>query len=71
MPRPTVLGEIAKKQNMTEEEVLADALGRSDGKIDAAATLLKVYPNVIRTALARHGLKVVTEVKVRLEKADA
>lgn len=68
MGKPTILSKIAKEQGKSEEEVLADALGRSEGSIDGAAAILHAYPNTVRAELAKRGLQVVKEVTVRLEK---
>jgi hypothetical protein len=67
MGRPNSLSRIAKERGMTEEEVLTEALV-TGGSIDQAATLLGLYPNSVRSALARHRLRFTREVVARVEK---
>lgn len=71
MPRPSRLSEIARERGVDEEQLLADVLQQAEGSIDGAATILKMYPYSIRTELAHRGLRIVKDVRVRLEKVEA
>ena len=68
--RPSRISEIAAERNITEEELLTDALAKGEGSLARAAMYLGVYPNTIRVALDRLGLTVTKVVSVKLRKSN-
>lgn len=69
MPRESKIAKLARQRGMTEIDLVKQAADNA-GSLDDMATLLESYPYSIRSWLARRGLRVEAEKRMRITKVD-